>query len=75
MENNYTENRYYDEDEINLITLILKMLSHTKLIVITVILAIIAALVYGFVIYEPKYDLNAKYEYKLTPDEEIKKFI
>lgn len=73
MENNYTENYYYDEEEINPITLILKMLSHTKLIVITVILAIIAALVYGFVIYEPKYDLNAKYEYKLTPDEEITK--
>lgn len=73
MENNYTENCYYDEDEINPITLILKMLSHTKLIVITVILAIIAALVYGFVIYEPKYDLNAKYEYKLTPYEEITK--
>lgn len=68
MENNYTENRYYDEDEINLITLILKMLSHTKLIVITVILAIIAALVYGFAIYEPQYDLNAKYEYRLTPN-------
>ena len=67
MENN-NDNYYYNSDEINLITLIKKMLSHTKLILITVILAIAVALFYGFVLYEPQYDLKASYEYKLIPN-------
>ena len=67
MENN-NENNYYNSDEINLITLIKKMVSHTKLILITVILALAASLFYGFVLYEPQYDLRASYEYKLTPN-------
>ena len=61
MENNdYNSFTYSDEDEeIRLSSLIKKMMSHTKLMLFTVIIFVILSFVYGYVLYEPAYDASA----------------
>ena len=67
MENNdYNSFTYSDEDEeIRLSSLIKKMMSHTKLMLFTVIIFVILSFVYGYVLYEPAYDASASYTYEI----------
>ena len=67
MENNdYNSFTYSDEDEeIRLSSLIKKMMSHTKLMLFTVIIFVILSFVYAYVLYEPAYDASASYTYEI----------
>ena len=64
--NNYNSYTYSDEEEeIRLGSLIKKMLSHTKLMIVTVLIAVVLSFIYAYVIYEPAYDVSATYTYEI----------
>ena len=64
--NNYNSYTYSDEEEeIRLGSLIKKMLSHTKLMIVTVLIAVVLSFIYAYVIYEPAYNVSATYTYEI----------
>ena len=64
--NDYNSYTYSDEEEeIRIGSLIKKMMSHTKLMVIAVVISVILSFVYAYVLYEPAYDASASFVYEV----------
>ena len=60
--NDYNSYTYSDEEEeIRIGSLIKKMMSHTKLMVIAIVISVILSFVYAYVLYEPAYDSSASF--------------
>ena len=64
--NDYNSYTYSDEEEeIRIGSLIKKMMSHTKLMVIAVVISVILSFVYAYVLYKPAYDASASFVYEV----------